>query len=206
MEIPPFPVITEIGTWKTKFMHNVFAASASDDPAKIQTWVGYIWKDTTTFAMLAIDMCPVELRSLGGKVLIAMNKMLDNARDSSTKFLKNRITREMNSGVSQGCMTSGRQIVWIMLNCFRSADKADIFSGFDHLSAVTMMNNDLQDYSDRFDEILESMDPIVRESCWDAWLRSVGSASRNSPFHRTVADTPRPIHRTSGRHPVGKGP
>ena len=120
-------------------------------------------KDSTTFAMLAIEMCPVELRSLDGKILLAMNKMFDNTKDSNTKYMKNRITREMNSGVNQGFMTSGRQIVWVMLDCFRSADKTDVFYGFDHLSSVTMSGNDLQDYSDRFDRILEMMDPTVRE-------------------------------------------
>ncbi len=152
--VPDYPSIAGVRGWMATLMHNVAAASAHDDPARVVTWMKQV---TAPRARLEdFDVCESEFQSLDGKLMTAMKTMLDRS-SAKAKPIVHRVEREMQNAIHRNALIRGRHIVFLLIDSFRSFDNSDVYYGYDHLMTLTMAGTDLESFVHSWEHIVDNI-------------------------------------------------
>ena len=137
VDVPPFPDITQIAPWRTKLMNSVAVASGNSDYYRVTLWLAETWSGKnleeladsggTTFVMLDL------------KLASAMTTMMHKGGERSKRF-RDRVNLKMEEASKMGDIIKGRQIVWMLLDSFKTFDRSAVVYGFDHLSTLRVNN------------------------------------------------------------------
>ena len=56
-----------------------------------------------------------------------------------------------------GTIVTGRQMVWMLLESFKTFDHSDIVYDFDHLARLKVKNNDLHEFIMSWNQLLDNI-------------------------------------------------
>ena len=69
------------------------------------------------------------------KLASVMTTMMHKAGEKAKRF-RDRVNLKMKDASKRGDIIKGCQIVWMLLDSFKTFDRSSIIFGFDHLSAL----------------------------------------------------------------------
>ena len=172
IEVPPFPDITQIAPWRTKLMNSVAVASGNPDYYRVTIWLSESWSGKN-FEELANSGGALFV-TLDLKLASAMTNMMHKGGERSKRF-RDRVNLKMEEASKGGNIIKGRQIVWMLLDSFKTFDRSAVVYGFDHLSALRVNNNNLHEFVIQWNHVLSNMgDEHIQTSLLrDAFYRKI---------------------------------
>ena len=104
----------------------------------------------------------------------AMTAMMHKAGEKA-KRLRNRANLKMEDASKRGDIIKGRQIVWMLLDSFKTFDRSSIIYGFYHLSALKVTDGDLHEFVIQWNCVLSNMGDIQMSTMLlrDAFYRKI---------------------------------
>ena len=108
------------------------------------------------------------------KLASAMTNMMHKGGERSKRF-RDRVNLKMEEASKMGDIIKGRQIVWMLLDSFKTFDRSAVVYGFDHLSTLRVNNNDLHEFLIQWNHVLSKMgDEHIQTSLLrDAFYRKI---------------------------------
>ena len=103
-----------------------------------------------------------------------MTMMIHKAGVRAKRY-RDRVNLNMEEALKTGVMIKGRQIVWMLLDSFKTFDRSSIIYGFDHLSALKITGGDLHDFLIQWNYVLSNMgdEPLSTELLRDVFYRKI---------------------------------
>jgi hypothetical protein len=176
VHVPPFPTIISLSAWKTALTHGVVQASGNRDTGRVVAWIKIVWapgKTIEDFASSGGD----EFVTLDNKLTVSLQMSVQNG-GTDARELKDIINRRMEDAIQQNQLIKGRQIVFLILESFKTFDNSEISYGFDHLVKCEC-GTDLHAFMTDWYNILDHMDGTLPSK----FLRDV--------FYRKIQHVPR---------------
>ena len=97
-----------------------------------------------------------DFEELDAKIASALNQIIQN-----TRFKKKVSLEEMKAQEEEeDCFLRGRQIAYLIYECFRVTGANDSVENYAHLFTVVLRSDDTQEFDSTWDEILLSMTQI----------------------------------------------
>ena len=155
IEVPPFPEITKLLSWKTNLQRQVVTASGNPDYSMVASWIAAAWTGKTY----------EELDDPGGSLFVMLDMklancmvaMMNKAGERGKRF-RDRVNLRMEEAARKGDnVIKGRQIVWMLLDSFKTFDNSELAFGFDHLSKLKVQNGDLHEFLIQWNHVLDNM-------------------------------------------------
>ena len=89
--------------------------------------------------------------------------------------VRDRVNLRMQEMSRKGKVLKGRQIVWIVLESFKTFDGSDLMFGFDHLSNLHIQKHDLHGFIVKWNHILDNMgeNAITKGNLRDVFYRKI---------------------------------
>ena len=91
---------------------------------------------------------------LDARIASALNKIIHNSH------FKRRISLEEQKAQKQDRFLRGRQIAYLIYDCFRVTGAHDSVENYADLFTISLRNDDIQDFDSQWDGILLSMTKI----------------------------------------------
>ena len=91
---------------------------------------------------------------LDAKIASALNRIIDNTR------FKKKVSLEEQKKQKEDRFFRGRQIAYLIYECFRVTGGNDSVEHYADLFTVTLRNNDIQEFDSKWDGILLAMTKI----------------------------------------------
>ena len=135
-------------------MNNVAVASGNPDYSKVTLWLAETWSGAT-FQQLG-NSGGVAFVTLDLKLASALAVMIHKAAEKAKRY-RDRVNLKMEEASKTGIMIKGRQIVWMLLDSFKTFDRSSIIYGFHHLSALKIVGGDLHDFLTQWNYVLSNM-------------------------------------------------
>ena len=88
-----------------------------------------------------------------------MTAMMQKAGDKAKRF-RDRVNLKMEDASKRGDIIKGRQIVWMLLDSFKTFDRSSIIYGFDHLAALKVTDGDLHEFIIQWNYVLGNMGDV----------------------------------------------
>ena len=83
--------------------------------------------------------------TLDMKLAQAMVHMMNRAGEKAKRY-RDKVNLRIEESTRLGSIVTGRQIVWMLLEPFKTFDHSDIIYGFDHLGRSKVENHDLHEF------------------------------------------------------------
>ena len=156
VKVPSWPRPNNLTVWKATLANAI--CTASGDP-RTDLWHSWVLKafDTDAFFEDLGDSEHDRYRSIDQKLFAAMVGMVKNSGDGGAEVrmeMEMLITRNMNRGKA----TTGRQIIFLVLQNFRTHEKSDMVYTLGHLVELKFEGDKkLPEFRRNWHEILENM-------------------------------------------------
>ena len=162
--VPAFPNLLNIQAWKAQLTAAVCTASGRTDVDVVIAWLSRCWVPGITPREL--DVTEPQFVSLDQKLLQGMVGMLSQggAGKDKAKVIKHRLDIEAEQAISRHRLATGRHAVFFLIDELRSFEDGDTLFGMDHLSSMQVVNNDLQDFMQRWDRQLGRLPDVLATS------------------------------------------
>ena len=92
--------------------------------------------------------------SLDARIASALNKIIQNTR------FKKKVSLEEMKAQKEDCFLRGRQIAFLIYECFRVTGADDSVENYADIFTVILRSDDIQEFDSKWDEILLSMTQI----------------------------------------------
>ena len=138
-------------------MNNVAVASGNPDCSRVTQWLAETWS-SVTFDQLG-SSSGLAFVTLDLKLASAMTAMMHKAGEKA-KRLRDHVNLKMEDASMRGDIVKGRQIVWMLLDSFKTFDRSSIIYGFDHLSALKVTDGDLHEFVIHWNYVLGNMGDV----------------------------------------------
>ena len=121
------------------------------------TWIAQAFNATSTVETLRDT--PSTLLSIDGKLAIAVQFML-NAAGAKGKAILHQINLKMQEELERNTrLLGGRQALFMVAQAYVTADNTETYLGIEHLANVAMVNNDLETFWIRWEQIHSQLPP-----------------------------------------------
>ncbi len=174
VSVPPFPNITTIQSWQTTLLQHVVTASGKRVVKPLIHWLTKVWLEKPTYEELASSESKAYI-TLDLKLATGLQLMIQQG-GAPAKELKDTVARKMEESVKQGNLITGRQIIRLLLQSYKTFDNSEIVYGFDHLAKLEC-GKDLYAFITQWNKILENMNGRLD----DVMLKEV--------FYRKICDS-----------------
>jgi hypothetical protein len=173
INVPPFPNITTIQSWQTALLQNVVTASGKRVVRPLIHWLTKVWLEKPTYEELASSESKAYI-TLDLKLATGLQLMIQQG-GAPAKELKDTVARKMEEGIKQGHLITGRQIIRLLMQSYKTFDNSEIVYGFDHLAKLEC-GKDLYAFITQWNKVLENMNGRLD----DVMLKEV--------FYRKICD------------------
>ena len=140
-------------------------------------WVSQAWAEGQTYEALGDDECHPFV-TLDMKLAQGMMVMLNRAGEKASR-VRDKVNLKAEEATRNGTLVTGRQLVFMLLESYKTFDRCDIVYGFDHLGNLKVKNHDLHEFHMTWNHIIDNMGKISMDSMH---LRDV--------FYRKIKDEP----------------
>ena len=152
--IPPFPNITTLQSWQTALVQHIVTASGKRVIPPIIHWVSKIWLEKPTYEELASSDSKAFI-TLDHKLATGLQLMIQQG-GAPAKELKDTVARKMDEGIRKGQLITGRQIIMLLMQSYKTFDNSEIVYGFDHLAKLEC-GKDLYAFITQWNKVLDNM-------------------------------------------------
>ena len=157
---PSFPNINSITTWLGACAQNLVAASVYDDHAEVK-WLLEV--KTKTFVELGRSKCEQRFSPLDALFAIALVKTLP-------PHLKRKYDDENIKALNNGSVVTGRQIVWLILQWFKTNDHMSVVYSYECLQELEWLGDK---YVDEFLHVWNNIVDNLSEPLTPGALRDI---------------------------------
>ena len=154
-----FPTPATFACWKTRFKTEV--CTCSQFPAEAMQWIKEVElvdsldELRSSSSTRGISMPNFEV--LDAKIASALNKII------IFSHFKRRINLEEQKTQKQDSFLRGRQIAYLIYDCFRVTRVNDSVENHTDLFTINLRNDDIQEFDSKWDGILLSMTKIPHD-------------------------------------------
>jgi hypothetical protein len=162
VEVPAYPEITKLMTWKTSLARAVMIAANSPDAREVMRWISQTWAEGQTFDALGEDEYHPFV-TLDMKLAQGMMIMLNRAGEKASR-IRDKVNLKAEEATRSGNLITGRQLVFMFLDSYKTFDRCDIVYGFDHLGNLKVKNHDLHEFHMTWNHIIDNMGKFAVDS------------------------------------------
>jgi hypothetical protein len=177
VDVPPYPEITKLLTWRSGLIRAVIIAANSPDAQGVTDWIHATWAEGQTYEALG-SLASYQYVTLDMKLAQGMMNMASRAGDKAKRY-RDKINLKIEEVTRHAILVTGSQLVFMLLESFKTFDHSDLVYGFDHLGRLLVKNHDLHEFITMWNHILDNMG---KHNMSDAHLRDV--------FYRKIKDEP----------------
>ena len=116
--------------------------------------------------------------SLDMKVAQGMMIMLNKAGEKASR-IRDKVNFKTEEATREGTLITGRQLVFMLLDSYKTFDRSDLIYGFDHLGNLKVKDHNLHEFRMTWNHIIDNMGKF---SMNDFHFRDV--------FYRKIKDEP----------------
>jgi hypothetical protein len=175
--VRPYPEITKLMTWKTSLARAVMITANSNNAKGVMQWVSAVWAEGQNYDALGDDEC-VPFITLDMKLAQGMMIMLNKAGEKASR-IRDKVNLKTEEATRNGTLVTGRQLVFMLLESYKTFDRCDLIYGFDHLGTLRVKDHNLHEFLMTWNHIIDNMGKF---SLNDLHLRDV--------FYRKIKDEP----------------
>ena len=174
MEVPAFPDITKLLPWKSNLRRLILVAAGNPDYTRVLRWIDDAWKVGATFEELD-DPGGHQFVMLDMKLANGMVTMMHKAGDRAKRFRDKVNLRMEEASRGGGNVLKGRQMVWMLLDSFKTIDNSELVYGFDHLARLKVNNHDLHDFIIQWNHVIDNLGggPMTATALRDVFYRKI---------------------------------
>ncbi len=168
---PPYPTITNLMGWQSNLGVSLVQASGVRNVEKVIFWISAVWAKDAQLEDFS-DSGGSEFVTLDIKLSMAMNSTIAHGGQDARE-LKDVVNRKMEEHMKKGQLLKGRQIVFMILQNFKTFDNSELVYGFDHL-ARHECGKDLHEFLTQWQKILDNMcSPLPTSNLRDVFYRKI---------------------------------
>ena len=174
VEVPVFPDITKLNPWKSNLRRFILVAAGNPDYTRVLRWIDDTWKDGATFQELD-DPGGHQFVMLDMKLANGMVTMMQKAGDRAKRFRDKVNLRMEEASRGGGNVLKGRQMVWMLLDLFKTIDNSELVYGFDHLARLKVVNHDLHEFIIQWNHVVDNLGggPLTATALRDVFYRKI---------------------------------
>ncbi len=154
LHAPSFPTITNLGSWQSNLSQALVQTSGVRDVRIIIEWISAVWAPGSKIEDFATS---------GGDAFVTLDVKLSSALQQiiahgghEAKDLKDLVNRKVDECMKKMSLITGRQIVFMLLENFKTFDNSEMVYGFDHLVKCEC-DKDLSGFMSQWQRILDNM-------------------------------------------------
>ena len=149
-------------------------AAGNPEYTKVLNWIDDAWKKGVTFEELD-DPGGHQFVMLDMKLANGMVAMMHKAGDRAKRFRDKVNLRMEEASRGGGNVLKGRQMVWMLLDSFKTIDNSELVYGFDHLARLKVNNHDLHDFVIQWNHIIDNLGggPMTSVALRDVFYRKI---------------------------------
>ena len=137
VQVPAFPTITSLLMWQTALSQALVQTSGSRDIQSVVKWISEVWSPGSSFLGLK-DSGGDAFVTLDVKLATAMQAMIAHGGQDA-KELKDLVSRRMEEALKNFTLIKGRQIVFLLLENFKTFDNSEVVYGLIILPIVIVV-------------------------------------------------------------------
>jgi hypothetical protein len=171
LHAPAYPTITNLASWQSNLTQQLVQTSGVRDVQTIIEWITAVWTTGAKIEDFA-DSGGAAYVTLDVKLSTAMQLIISHGGQEA-KELKDSINRKMDEALKKMMLLKGRQIVFMLLENFKTFDNSEMVYGFDHLARCEC-DKDLSAFMTQWQRILDNMcAPIPTVNLRDVFYRKI---------------------------------
>ncbi len=128
---PSFPTITNLASWQSSLSQALVQTSGVRDVRIIMEWISAVWAPGAKIDHFA-DSGGEAFVTLDVKLSVSLQHIISHGGQDARE-LKDAVNRKMDECMKQMTLLTGRQIVFMLLENFKTFDNSEMVYGFDHL-------------------------------------------------------------------------
>ena len=164
-------------TWKSSLARAVAIAANNPQVDHVMQWVHAAWAEGQTYEALG-DNRYKSYVTLDMKLAQGMMIMLNKAGEKASRF-RDKVNLKTEEATRKETLVTGRQLVFMLLESFKTFDRSDLIYGFDHLGNLKVKDHNLHEFLMTWNHIIDNMGKL---SMQDYHFRDV--------FYRKIKDEP----------------
>ena len=171
-----FPTPATFACWKIRFKTEV--CTCSQFPTEAMQWitevelVDSVDELRSSSSIRGISMPNFEV--LDARIASALNKIIHNSQ------FRRRISLEEQKAQKENRFLRGRQIAYLIYDCFRVTGSHDSVENYADLFTISPRNDDIQEFDSKWDGILLSMTKIPHDDILEGLYKLEYESLRNS--------------------------
>ena len=143
VKVPPFPDIASLATWKSTLYTACLEASNVTDPGPVVRWLQAVEEPRSTFDSF-IESGRGFAR-LDYRLAAALKRVCGvSSAPMACKELYKAISREENLAIQHRRVLTGRQILWMILQTFKTNADLGVVYGIYHFQSLKWPGDDLR--------------------------------------------------------------
>ena len=142
-------------TWKTSLARAVMIAANNPQVKEVMQWVSASWAEGQTYEALG-DHGHNPYVTLDMKLAQGMMIMLNKAGEKASR-LRDKVNLKTEEATRNHTLVTGRQLVFMLLESYKTFDRSDLVYGFDHLGTLKVKDHNLHEFLMTWNHITDNM-------------------------------------------------
>ena len=153
--MPVYPKMYQLDLWKSQLTMALVTASGDTDHSKWLKWLSPSW--STNPSLDTLNKVKKEYRAIDVKLCLALMSMLKTAGDVA-RVVRSEVEKLQRHRAKHDKILSGREVIAIIFESFRSSDNADVMFMIDNLINMKYPGDSkIYDFYTQWHAILEGM-------------------------------------------------
>ena len=155
VSVPVYPKMHQLDLWKSQLTMALVTASGDTDHSKWLKWLSPSW--STNPNLDTLNKVKKEYRAIDVKLCLALMSMLKTAGDVA-RVVRIEVEKLQRHRAKHDKILSGREVIAIIFESFRSSDNADVMFMIDNLINMKYPGDSkIYDFYTQWHAILEGM-------------------------------------------------
>ena len=162
-----FPTPSTLACWKIRFKTEL--CTCSQFPTEAMLWIKEVEMvepvDDLKSSRSVRGTHGSDFEVLDAKIASALNRIIQNTR------FKRKVSLEEMKAYKEDRFLRGRQIAYLICEYFRVTDVNDSVENYADLLAISLRNDDIQEFDSKWDVILLAMTKIPSDEILESWYK-----------------------------------
>ena len=124
IDVPSYPEITKLITWKSSLTRAVVIAANNPDLQGVTKWIHAAWAEGQTYEALG-SLASNQYMTIDMKLAQGMMIMASRAGDKAKRF-RDKTNLKTEEATRNATLVTGRQLVFMLLESFKTFDRSDL--------------------------------------------------------------------------------
>jgi len=129
-------------------------AANNPQARQVMQWVSASWAEGQTYEALGDDEHNPFV-TLDMKLAQGMMIMLNKAGEKASR-IRDKVNLKTEEATRNNTLVTGRQLVFMLLESYKTFDRSDLIYGFDHLGALRVKDHNLHEFLMTWNHIIDN--------------------------------------------------